>query len=115
MVTITAKYKRKDFFGVRTYTEDVAEFKDAERANKAASKAFKMVLADPDAAFDINAEDGEALVVWQEFSDRERDIVTVRTYHGRNCSDLLKLSRAAARKMVRAIIAGSFTGGTKTC
>lgn len=115
MVTITAKYERRDFFGARTYTEDVAEFKDAERASKAANKAFKMVLADPATAFDINADDGEALVVWQEFSERDRDIVTVRTYHGQNCSDLLKLSRAAARKMIRAIIAGSFIGGTETC
>lgn len=74
-----------------------------------------MVLADPSTAFAIDGADGEALVVWQEFSERDLDIVTVRTYHGQNHTDLIKLSRAAARKMVRAMIAENCAGGTEIC
>lgn len=107
MVKITIKYERKDFFGAYIYSEDTTEPRDAETAVKMANKAFKLVFAN-DVGLEINRPDGENLIAYQDYSDREKDVVTVKCYHAINVCDTLKVSTSQARKLIKAICTGGY-------
>ncbi len=109
MVKIIVKYDRTDFFGGRTYTEDTTEPRDAETAVKMANKAFCKVLT-VDAGIEVVNPAGETIIVTQDYSDRENDVVTVRIYYSAQECDTLSMSASKARKLVRDMCKGSYTG-----
>lgn len=101
---ITMKYYRKTFFGELQYTEDYISVYSEENALKAMQKAFRTVLEKAESTLQVSAYDGEkAIIIWQEYSDIEGDLVTVREFDDCNAYDEKKMSRAAAQKLIRRI------------
>lgn len=79
---IIYKYTRKGFWGEREYTEDSVLCNFAGDANAAIKKAVKHMLSNSDSAVEVREYDGnKTIIVWQERSDKERDVVTVRTFN----------------------------------
>lgn len=100
---VTIKYNRTDFFGNKEYTEDSTICGCNDTALKALQKALKKVLDGTESAMQVSEYDGDDLVIWQEYSDRDSDILTVRQYESYNAYDDRKLSRQAVQKMLRKI------------
>lgn len=100
---ITIKYDRKDFFGNRVYTEDYIICGSTETALKALQKALKKVLDGTSSTMQVTDYDGSDLVIWQEYSDIDSDILTVRQYETYNSYDDKKMSKQAVNKMLKKI------------
>ena len=101
---IVYKYERKGFFGLMEYTEDSIICHSTKTANDAMKKAVKHMLANAETAIEFSEYNGnKALIVWQEYSDREKDVVTVRTFNPDVFLgwDETKISRRQMMKMLR--------------
>ena len=101
---ITYKYIRKGFFGGMEYTEDSIICHSTEVANRAMEKAVKYMFANTESAIEFSEYDGNrTVIVWQEYGDRDKDIVTFRVFSPDEFTgyDETKMSRRQAMKALR--------------
>ena len=79
---LTVKYERKDFFGNRIYTEDSKNHYSHDDLRK----AFLFFSKEHDIAIQID----NVIIFWDNISEYDNKVVTVRNYDGRNCTEVKK-------------------------
>ncbi|EHE96331.1 hypothetical protein [Enterocloster citroniae] len=79
---LTIKYERRDFFNNRVYTEDKKQNYNKEDLKK----AFLYLSRTYDTSIQIN----DTIIYWDNMSEYENRIVTVRYFDGLNYTEVKK-------------------------
>lgn len=98
---VIVKYEREDFFGNRTYTEDKVLYP----SYKDLKKVFREFQKDHNFAFEM----GNDVYFWENLSEFEQKLLTVRSYENKTCSlnytvkkeDVNKLKKEIYKKFQR--------------
>ena len=90
---LTAKYERKNFFGVYAYTEDVKTGATIDDLKK----AFQAMKKDSNIAIQIDAK---YTIAWDSLTDYENEVICVRTYTTWNSYSEEKRAFSVARRNI---------------
>lgn len=122
---ITCKYDRRDFFGNQVYTEDYTYVYSTKTALEALTKCQRNITNKQKFEFtamisfegneierfkpndllkEAGAKDCDTVLIWQECSDRQNDLVTLRTSKAGNWQQT-KILKSKMGSVMRCIAA----------